>query len=122
MKKGPKVKKYRVFTAEFKQQVVSEIEAGKSQTQAAREHQLSPGLIAQWRKKFSSGEGFYDRPTALEKSQAKELERYKLKVAELTLECDLLKKLQVELSQRTKRSSGLISIGKHWAPKESPKK
>ena len=122
MKKGPKVKKYRVFTSEFKSQVVAEVEAGKSLSAAAREHQLSPGLITQWRSKYRSGEDFKDRPTATEKAQAKELERYKLKVAELTLEIDLLKKLQEELSRRTKRSSGLLVIGKPLVRKEEPAK
>lgn len=122
MKKGPRVKKYRVFTSEFKKQVVDEVEGGKSLSQAAREHQLSPGLITQWRSKHRNGEDFRDRPTATEKAQAKELERYKLKVAELTLENDLLKKLQEELSRRTKRSSGLLVIGKPLVRKDGPAK
>ncbi len=37
--------KRRQFTKEFKLQVIREIEAGKSQSEAAREHHLSPNTI-----------------------------------------------------------------------------
>lgn len=42
--------KRRVFTKEFKQQVLREIEAGKSIAQAAREHQLHPNCIGEWKR------------------------------------------------------------------------
>ncbi len=35
----------RVFTKKFKQQVPREVQAGKSITQAAREHDIQPNLI-----------------------------------------------------------------------------
>jgi transposase len=40
--------KRRLFTREFKLQVLREIQAGKSVAQASREHQLHPTLISKW--------------------------------------------------------------------------
>jgi len=39
----------RQFSKELKLQVLREIEAGKSVAQAAREHQVHPNCIANWR-------------------------------------------------------------------------
>ena len=41
--------KRRQFTREFKLRVIREVEAGKGLAQAAREHQVHPGLIGKWR-------------------------------------------------------------------------
>lgn len=38
--------KRRVFTKDFKLQVIRQVQAGKSIAQAAREHELHPNLIA----------------------------------------------------------------------------
>ncbi len=40
--------KRRIFTKEFKQQVLREVQAGKPIAQAAREHELHPNLIGKW--------------------------------------------------------------------------
>ena len=37
--------KRHVFTKEFKQQILHEVQAGKSIAQTAREHELHPNLI-----------------------------------------------------------------------------
>lgn len=42
--------KRRIFTKEFKQQVLREVRAGKSLAQAAREHDLHPNLIGKWQR------------------------------------------------------------------------
>ena len=42
--------KRRVFTKEFKQQILHQVQAGKSIAQASREHDLHPNLIAKWQK------------------------------------------------------------------------
>jgi len=41
--------KRRVFSKEFKEQVLLEIESGKSIAQAAREYQIHPVTICKWR-------------------------------------------------------------------------
>ena len=38
--------KRRIFTKEFKQQILHQVQAGKSIAQAAREHDLHPNLTA----------------------------------------------------------------------------
>ena len=40
--------KRRVFTKEFKQQILHQVQAGKSIAKASREHDLHPNLIAPW--------------------------------------------------------------------------
>ena len=43
----------RIFTKEFKQRVVREIEAGKPLAEAAREHQVHPNCIGLWKRKLA---------------------------------------------------------------------
>src|SRR5262245_13371034 len=46
-------RKRRVFTAEFKAQVVLDLLSGRcSQAELCREHQLSPSLLALWKATF----------------------------------------------------------------------
>ena len=42
--------KRRIFTEEFKQQVLREVQAGKPVAQAARGHDLHSNLIGEWQK------------------------------------------------------------------------
>ena len=48
-----KPSKRRTYTREFKLKVIGEIEAGKSQAQAAREYQLTETTIYKWRKQLN---------------------------------------------------------------------
>jgi transposase len=123
MKKGSKMKKYRVHSAEFKQSVINEVETGKSQSQVARENGISVGLVSKWLQLAGAGQCFEDRPTAREKELEKQLERAERKIGQQAIALDLLKKLHQEASQRTKRSSGLIATGKRLpARKGEPQK
>jgi transposase-like protein len=45
--------KRRSYTREFKMKVLREVEAGKSQAQAAREYQLGESSIYKWRRQFA---------------------------------------------------------------------
>lgn len=70
--------KRRQFTLEFKQQVLREIEAGKSIAQAAREHQLHPNCIGEWKRQLARyGEKAFAGNGHLYKEEARiaELER-----------------------------------------------
>ena len=70
--------KRRQFSREFKQQVLREIEAGKSLAQVAREHQLHPNCISEWKRQFARyGERAFAGNGPLYKEEAKiaELER-----------------------------------------------
>jgi len=105
------MKKYRYFPLEYKQRIVHEIEAGqRTRAAIAREEHLSSSLIDRWQKQILEGT-MVDHPSARERQLERELDRYKKKVGELTLENDLLKKIE-EFSARTRRSNGLIVTGR----------
>ena len=107
---------------EFKKKIVEEYESGAGTAQElGRKHRVHPTNVYQWAKKLSTGE-LIDRPTAKERQQSKEIEYYKKKVAELTRDVDLLKKLQEDTSQRQKRSGGLSGIVRKSDPSEGPVK
>jgi transposase-like protein len=122
MKKGPKMKKYRVHSAETKAAAVNEVRSGRSMSEVARENGVSPNLIRQWIDKAESDGGFEDRPTAREKELERQLMLTERKLAQAVVELDLLKKLNQEASRRMKRSSGLFVIGKPLVRKEEPQK
>lgn len=88
-----KPSKRRTYTREFKLKVLGEIEAGKSQAQAAREYQLTETAIYKWRQQFNrykeqafAGQG----KSYSDEARLHELERM---VGRLTMENDFLKKL-----------------------------
>ena len=92
-----KPSKRRNYTREFKLKVLGELDAGKSQAQAAREYQLSETAIYKWRQQFSrykekafSGQG----KAYTDEARLNELERM---VGRLTMENDFLKKLLARL-------------------------
>lgn len=89
--------KRRQFTKDFKLQVIREIEAGKTLTQAAREHQLHPNTIIKWRKLHQqyAGRAFAGNgSTYTDEARIAQLER---KIGQLTMENDLLKKALLRL-------------------------
>src|SRR5271157_2374421 len=106
------MKKYRYFPLEYKQRIVHEIESGqRTKAAVAREEHLSSSLIDRWQKQIHEGT-IVDHPTGRERQLEKELDRYKKKVGELTLENDLLKKIE-EFSAHMRRSNGFIVTGKN---------
>src|SRR4051794_14759767 len=91
------VLKRRTFTREFKLQVIREVEAGKTQAQAAREYQVSDNTISKWRRQLRQYKerAFSGRGHAYtDESRLNELERM---VGRLTMENDFLKKLLQKL-------------------------
>jgi transposase len=88
-----KLSKRRTYTREFKLKVLGEIEAGKSQAQAAREYQLTETAIYKWRKQLTryKEQAFAGQGKAYtDEARLHELERM---VGRLTMENDFLKKL-----------------------------
>ena len=83
------------FSATFKLRVVREIEAGKSVAQAAREHQLHPNLIGQWRKRYGErGADAFEPPRPDPEQRIAELERL---IGQLTVENAFLKNVLARL-------------------------
>ena len=101
------MKKYRHYPLEYKQRIVAEVESGhRSNAEIARKEKISPSLIDRWRKQSLEGT-LRDHPSVRERELEKELDRYKKKVGELTLENDLLKKI-ADYSARMRKSNGYV--------------
>lgn len=104
------MKKYRHYSLEFKQKLIHEIESGlRSKTAIAREEKISCSLLNRWCNQSQEGTLVY-HPSARERQLEKELDRYKKKVGELTLENDLLKKID-EYSRHMRKSNGFVVTG-----------
>lgn len=113
------MKKYRTHTAEFKRDLIDRIEKNETTiTEAAREYNISHSLIEKWRDKFQSGT-LAERSTPRERQLEKELDLYKKKVGELTLEVDFLKKLK-EFSASRKKSTSSIITGNNLEASKRP--
>lgn len=85
--------KRRVFTKDFKLQVIRQVQAGKSIAQAAREHDLHPNLIAKWQKlnELYAQDAFQGNGHAYtQEAKIAELERL---IGQQTVEISLLKKV-----------------------------
>lgn len=92
--------KHREFTRAFKLRVIREVEAGKSLSQVARKHQLSPSQLCKWRTLYRKhkDEAFAGKGRAYsEAAHVAELERL---IGRLTIENDLLKKALQRLEQQ----------------------
>jgi transposase len=96
----------RKFSMGFKQQVVAEIASGLVTTaQAARKYEISASVIDRWRGQQQDGQ-LVERPTTEGKALQAENERLKAKIGELTMQIDLLKKLDAYAQrQRNERTS-----------------
>ena len=94
--------KRRVFSREFKVQVLREIEAGKSQAQVARQHQVNQQILTRWCREYREKKerAFPGKAWAVPSDEARiaELERM---VGRLTMENDLLKKVLQKLEDET---------------------
>jgi transposase len=96
--------KRRIFTTEFKQQVLHEVQAGKSLAQAAREHDLHPNLIGKWQRLHEQyGQSAFQGNGHAYTQEAKiaELERL---IGQQAVEISLLKKvLQAQQNLQTQQ-------------------
>jgi transposase len=96
--------KRRQFSQEFKLQILSEIESGKTIAQVARENQIHPITIGKWRKEHQSyGSKAFAGNGNTYKLEARiaELERV---LGQTTMENAFLKKALVTFEQLKKNS------------------
>jgi len=97
--------KRRVFTPDFKAQVVLEELSGvKDRATLCREHQLSPQVLRRWQEEFvaRAPEIFATAPSrGEEQERIGELERL---VGRLTLELEVVKKASHILTSRSPRN------------------
>ena len=95
--------KRRVFSKEFKEQILLEIESGKSLAQVAPERQLHPVMICKWRsqrEKYGAQAFAGNGRAYTDEARIAALER---KIGQLTMENDLLKKV---MAARTNGNGG----------------
>lgn len=104
----------RVYTSEFKRQVVEEYVDGlASQAQLCRRYELSPTLLREWRRKYDAGA--YDAadragPTPREQDLMRRIADLERKVGQLTMENEVLQK-RGALPRRPSAASGLLASG-----------
>jgi transposase len=92
----------RSFDVQFKTRVCEAIRSGMmSVAEACRENQLSRTAVDRWLSAFDAGK-LDKRPSTRERELERENERLKAKVGELTMQVDILKK--IENWQRRERS------------------
>ncbi len=107
-------KRKRQFEIGFKRQVVQEVESGSlSLSAAGRKYELSPNLINQWRDKFRGG-FLSDQPSKRERERdlEKELERYKMLLAEAHADREFFKKAQ-DYARRLKKQDTAVITGQN---------
>lgn len=105
-------RKYRSYTTEFKQELIARIDSGEiGLFEASREHNIAHSLLERWRKRIHEGT-LTERSMSREKQLERELDQYKKKVGELTLQVDLLKKLQRELAEKKRQDGYIITMNK----------
>ena len=88
--------KRRVFSREFKEQALLEIESGKSLAQVARERRIHPVMLCKWRAQHEKyGERAFagNGKVYTDEARIAALER---KIGQLAMENDLLKKVLAE--------------------------
>ena len=113
-------RKYRHHTLEYKQKIVQEIENNvRSLSAVCRQDSLAMTMVERWRQQVREGT-LQDHPTARERHLEKELERYKKKVGELSMEIDLLKKIE-DYSLRMRKSNGFVVTGQNVVSRKGVK-
>jgi transposase-like protein len=102
-------KRYRHHTLEYKLQILSEIESGpRTKAAICREEHLADSMVERWQQHAREGT-LREWSTPKEREQARELDWYKKKVAELTRDIDLLKKTVLFSLPMKKSSLSLIT-------------
>lgn len=95
----------RTFDIGFKIKICEAIDAGeKTVLEICRQYQLQRPVVEGWLSKYVSGELRLKGIESIESQQAREIERLKAKVGELTMQNDLLKKISKVLQELPKKS------------------
>ena len=111
----------RKFEAEFKRQLITQIEAGLlTLAQAARDHQLSRSVVERWRNQYRNN-ALVDRPSHRERQLEAENEKLKAKIGDLVMEMEHLKKVQAWVQRRRNADTSVITA-KNWDQFRKPAK
>ena len=99
----------RRFSVEFKRDVVLQIESGELRVgEASRQYQIARELIDRWRKLYAKNQ-LVEKSSVRERELEKENQRLKIKVGELVLENDHLKKLHDWAARNQNDDSAVIN-------------
>lgn len=99
----------RKFDADFKRQLIAEIDAGRTSiSQAARDHQLSRSLVERWRDQYRNN-ALVDRPSPRERQLEAENEKLKAKIGDLVMQMDHIKKLQAWVQRQKSADTSVIT-------------
>jgi len=102
-------KRKRKFDIEFKRKVAQEADSGEISLSAlGRKYELSINLINQWRDKFQTGT-LVEKPSKREKALEKELERYKVLLAEAHADREFLKKADEHIQRKRRLNTSVIT-------------
>ena len=111
----------RKFDVQFKIQVCQAIEAGSHTVlNICQEHQLQRPIVEAWLNRYLAG-NLITKSSNREAEQAREIEKLKAKVGELTMTVDLLKKMEDWKRQRSAVNSSIIT-SKNLAQFQKPAK
>ncbi|MGH8293446.1 MAG: transposase [Gammaproteobacteria bacterium] len=101
----------RRYSEEFKRQVCEEYLSQRAGVaQLSRRHELSPSLIRVWIGKYEQGGYAGDaQPSIQEKQWAARVAELERKIGQLTLENDLLKKLEEQVRRQKNARPSVIS-------------
>ena len=99
----------RKFEADYKRQLIAQIEAGAmTVAQAAREHQLSRSLVERWRVQYQNN-ALVDRPSSRERHLEAENEKLKAKIGDLVMQMEHIKKLQAWVQRKRNANTSVIT-------------
>ena len=111
----------RKFEADFKRQVIAQIEAGQlTLAQAAREYQLAHSVLERWRAQYRNNR-LTQSPSARERQLEAENEKLKAKIGDLVMQMEYLKKLQAWVQQQRSADTSTITA-KNWDRFRKPAK
>lgn len=99
----------RRFDVQFKTRICETIRGGLvSIGEVCREHQLARTVVDHWLVAFDSGR-LTERSSSRERELARENERLKAKVGELTMQIDILKKIDAWMKQERSVASSIVT-------------
>jgi transposase len=103
------MRELRRFSPAFRRQVIGELlSGGCSLAQLSRRHNVSPGLILYWKKRYEQV-GMSEGPSQSEKQSLARIAELERMVGRLTMENELLKKAVEYTAQRRKERSSPIT-------------
>jgi transposase-like protein len=99
----------RKFEADYKRQLIAQIEAGAMTVgQAARDQQLSRSLVERWRVQYRNN-ALVDRPSNRERQLEAENEKLKAKIGDLVMQMEHIKKLQAWVQRQRNAATSVIT-------------